>query len=54
MLAVFTISAGLNCRKFFELRLTDDGTDYETTAMMEYAPYLVRQGILKGEASLYH
>ena len=42
MLAVLAISVGLNCRKFFELRLTDDGTDFETTSMMEFAPYLVR------------
>jgi hypothetical protein len=31
----------MDCRKFFELRLTDDGLDFETTSMMEYAPYLV-------------
>jgi hypothetical protein len=47
MLAVFAISVGLNCRKFFELKLNQDGTDYETTAMMEYAPYLVRSNNFK-------
>ena len=44
MLSVFVISVGLNGRKLFELKSTEDGTDYETSSMMEFAPYLVRKG----------
>jgi hypothetical protein len=41
MATVLAISLGLNFRKFFELRMSDDGNYYETTSLMEYAPYLV-------------
>lgn len=45
MAAVLALSLGLNGRKFFELRLAEDGSDYETTSLMEYAPYLVFSNI---------
>ncbi len=38
--AVTVVSASLNLRKFFELRLSPDGSHYETTSLMESQVYL--------------
>ena len=41
MIFVTFLSVSLNFRKFFELRLNKDWSDYETTSLMEYPPYIV-------------
>ena len=41
MLFVTILSVSLNGRKFFEFTHNMDGSDYETTSLMEYKPYIV-------------
>ena len=41
MIFVTFLSVSLNFRKFFEFRLNKDWSDYETTSLMEYPPYIV-------------
>lgn len=41
MIFVTILSVSLNARKFFELQFNKEGTDYETTSLMEYPPYIV-------------
>lgn len=41
MIFVCILSVSLNARKFFEFRINKENTDYETTALMEYPPYIV-------------
>ena len=41
MITVTILSISLNARKFFEFQLNHDNTDYETTSLMEYPPYIV-------------
>ena len=41
MIFVTILSVSLNARKFFELQHNKEGTDYETTSLMEYPPYIV-------------
>ena len=41
MIFVTILSVSLNGRKFFEFTHNMDGSDYETTSLMEYKPYIV-------------
>ena len=41
MITVTVLSVSLNARKFFEFQLNKDSSDYETTSLMEYPPYIV-------------
>ena len=41
MITVTILSISLNARKFFEFQLNHDKSDYETTSLMEYPPYIV-------------
>ena len=41
MIFVTILSVSLNARKFFEFTHNLDGSDYETTSLMEYPPYIV-------------
>ena len=41
MIFVTILSVSLNARKFFEFTHNMDGSDYETTSLMEYKPYIV-------------
>ena len=41
MIFVTILSVSLNARKFFEFTHKMDGSDYETTSLMEYPPYIV-------------
>ena len=41
MIFVTILSVSLNARKFFEFQHNEEGTDYETTSLMEYPAYIV-------------
>ena len=41
MIFVTLLSVSLNFQKFIQFRLNKDWSDYETTSLMEYQPYIV-------------